>query len=57
MGIEVAPHRFGRINVAIADSDGEMECSDPFVESDPPDHFTAPDPIARRHDPIGKVRV
>jgi len=57
MGIEVAPHRFGWVNVAIADSDGEMEGSDPFVESDPPDHLTTPDRIACRHDPIGKVRV
>ena len=57
MGIEVAPHRFGWVNVAIADSDGEMEGNNPFVESDPPNHLTALNRIARRHDPIGKVRV
>ena len=57
MGIEVAPHRFGWVNVAIADSDGEMEGSDPFVESDPSDHLAAADQIPHRHDPLGKVRV
>ena len=57
MWIEVASHRFGWVEVAIADSDREVEGTDPFVDSDPPDHVAALDRIARRHDPIGKVRV
>lgn len=57
MGIEIAPHRCGWVDVAIADSDGEMEDSDPFVESDPSDHLAAADQIPHRHDPLGKVRV
>ena len=49
MRIEVAPQRFGRVDVAIADSHREVESDAPFVESDRPDDVAAPD-LDRRSD-------